>query len=284
MKPLDDDEDDEPLDSGGLQPRTSRFRPGGDHSPEFIDALAQQDATEEARRLQRLADREVVLTLELQGFDTSTPEWDAFARALAEYGFSVILGWLITGSAFRMAASQRGGQGVLGLAKLPDDLRLDRDDATSVATETVAVAIAKFREKTLMNRDPSKRWRADGGASIKTFFVGRCLMELPDCYQRWERETKAGARLGSARRLSEFDEDDLHSQRVSPERSAVAVVGLDEVFDDGDELVRAMFELDEAGYSHEEVAEMLTAAGHPTSKAAVRTKMYRHRQSTGGQR
>ncbi len=157
---------------------------------------------------------------------------------------------------------------------MPDDLRLHGDEAHALAAEVVIVAIQKFRTKTLMNKDPAKRWRIDGGASIKTFFIGRCLMELPDVFERWDR-TERQSRL----RLDPYDkltgEDATH--HASLETPPFVSAELNRVFEGIDPLIRVMFELHQEGYTYEEIAEMLTGAGHPTTVGQVRTKMSRSR-------
>lgn len=244
--------------------------------------LATKDDTLEAQRLQRIADGEIVAELGLLGFETDTPEWQVFAAALAEYGYSVLMGWIITGSVFRMAASQRQGKGVYGLNKLPDDLRLtDRDEAHALATEVLIVAIDRFRRKTLMNRDASKRWHLDGGASIKTFFIGRCLMELPDVYEKWARHNaRSRANLENFDTLTPNDEP----ASINPLAHTADVIALDNIFENEPPLTRAMFELHAEGYTYEEIAEMLTQAGHTTTKPQVRSTIYRTRKTAEANR
>jgi len=116
----------------------------------------------------RLIEQDIVVQLQLQGFDVSAPEWQAFAGALAVR----LLG-------FRRVAHDRGGvpdgrwpgerQRPLRAGQDPPGPRLDRDDAHAVATELVITSIAASRDKTLTNTDADKRWRAFGGASNKTF-------------------------------------------------------------------------------------------------------------------
>ena len=215
--------------------------------------------------------------LGLLQFDTETPEWHVFASALAEYGYSVMMGWIITGSIFRMAAAQRQGKGVYGLNKLPDDLRLtDRDEAHALATEVLIVAIDRFRRKTLMNPDSSKRWRIDGGASIKTFFIGRCLMELPDVYEKWNRNANR-----SRTSLENYDTLTPNDEPVSvnPQTNALDLIDLDHIFDDEHPLTRVMFELHVEGYTYEEITEMLTEAGHPTTRSQVGSNIFRTRKT-----
>lgn len=268
---------DQHSDNFAVKPGRVAFQPNGTHDVEFLDMLATEEASDEARRLQRIADNEIIAELGFLKFDTDTPEWEEFAAALAEYGYSVLMGWLITGSIFRMAAAQRQGKGVHGLHKLPDDLRLtDRDEAHALATEVLIVAIDRFRRRTLMNPDSSKRWRIDGGASIKTFFIGRCLMELPDVYKKWNRHnSRSQTNLKNFEQLSPNDEP----VSVDPQTQAVATIDLDRIFQDESPLTRVMFELQAEGYTYGEIAEMLTEAGHSTTQPQVRSTIFRARQT-----
>ncbi len=276
MRPSTADEEDDPPNARALQPPRPGFQPKGTHDAEFVGELANHERSNEARRLERLADQEMVLTLQLHEFGTGSPEWKAFASALAEYGYSVFMGWLITGSVYRMAASQMKGKGVMGLGKIPDDLRLVGDDAHALASEVVIKSIDAFRRKTLMNPDPAKRWKVNGGASIKTFFIGRCLMELPDVFEQWNRrERRVQAELWRNSQLT--GEDVNHS--IDPENPAVATAELDRVFKRADTVIRVMFELHHEGYTYAEIAEMLTDAGHDTTVAQVRTNMSRFRNA-----
>jgi hypothetical protein len=253
--------------SGDLQPRKS--------DPELSAGLEEFENTEAARRLQRLVEHEIVLELQLQKFDTSTPEWRVFASALAEYGYSVFKGWLISGVVHGMAARHAGGRGVFGIEKIPEGLRLRPDDAHAVAAELVIRSIAAFRDKTLMNPNPSKRWRPDGGASIKTFFVGRCLMELPDLYQRWARQERRFARQGA--RYAAWEKEGTASSHVDTEASASAAAHLERIRAMSDETTMVMFELQVAGYTYDEIAEMLSSVGVHVTTAQVRTRISRTR-------
>ena len=49
---------------------------------------------------------------------------------------------------------------------------------------TVAQAIATFRDSVL----PNGRWDPEKGASLRTFFIGQCLMQFPRVYSRWIRD------------------------------------------------------------------------------------------------
>ena len=266
--------------AGKEHPEPRRLGPGqrvqpDDYEPELLDGLEKFEDEDTARRLQRLVDQEIVLELQLQGFDTSTPEWRVFAVALAEYAYSVFMGWLVSGVVYRMAAQQGGGRGVYGLEKIPEGLRLRRDDAHAVAADLVTQTITAFRAKTLMNPNPDKRWRPDGGASIKSFFIGRCLMELPDVYRRWARQEGRYREQGA--NYAALNEDELPGQHTNTESAGTAAAMLDGLRNENDPTTMAMFELQAIGYSYEEIAEMLTSAGVPMNKTQVRSRMSRAR-------
>lgn len=273
--------------TGEESPEPRWLRPGErvqphDSDPELLDGLAEFEDEESARRLQRLVEEEIVLDLQLGGFGTATPEWQEFAAALAEYGYSVFMGWLISGVVYEMAAKHGGGRGVFGLEKIPAALRLRPDDAHAVSADLIIRSIAAFREKTLMNPNPDKRWRADGGASIKTFFVGRCLMELPDIYQRWARqESRFRSQVA---RYAALEQDDRPGWHVDTESAGSAAAELDRIRRATDTETVAMFELQLIGYSYDEIAEMLSSVGAPVTPAQVRSRMSRARSAARSSR
>lgn len=259
-------------------PKRSRFSDHvepHDSDLELLDGLEEFEDEESARKLQRLVDQEIILDLQLQNFDTFTPEWQVFATVLAEYGYSVFKGWLISGVVYEMAAQHGGGRGVFGLEKISEGLRLWPDDAHAVAADLVVRSIAAFRERTLMNPNPDKRWRPDGGASIKTFFIGRCLMELPDTYQRWARHEYRFRRQGAW--YAALERDERPGQHIDTESAGSAAATLKGLRQDNDKTTMAMFELQLAGYAYDEIAEMLTSVGISMTTAQVRSRMSRAR-------
>lgn len=117
--------------------------------------------------------------------------------------------------------------------------------------------------------NPKRTWRANGGASLKTYFIGRCLMEFPDAYLRWRRSERPS---GNVNLCDAVADDGRHAD--DPADLAVASARIDELLNVE---TRVMFELQQRGYSLAEVAEMLTDAGHPHTEASVRTRMSRAR-------
>lgn len=257
MNPENRDPEGQSRPSATLQP------PADGSDAELAGELRKFDELPAAKRLERLADQQIVQTLQWRSFDRTCAEWRELASALVEYGYSVFKGWLVTGVVHQMAANHAGGRGVYGLNKIPESLRLTGDAAHELVAELMIAAVEDFRTKTLM---PNK-WRSTGGASLKTFFVGRCLMTLPDVYYRLERDRRRG--MAALRNAEGRLDDGRHSP--NPADSALAVRTLEEVFA-GDARLEAMFRLQEAGYSLAEIADMLD-----TTEAAVRTKMSRAR-------
>lgn len=266
---------EEPREPRRLRP-SDRVQPNN-REPELLGELREFEDEESARRLQRIVEEEIVGDLQWQGFDTTTPEWREFASALAEYGYSVFMGWLVSGTVYRMAAQHAGGRGVFGLEKIPEGLRLFGDEARAVAAELMIRSIKAFRSKTLMNPKPEKRWRADGGSSIKSFFVGRCLMEFPDVYQQWARQEQRFGVEGA--RYAALEKEERGGDQVDPEWAGVASTELQAMRDENDAATMVMFELQVAGYTYAEIADMLSTVGKPTTTAQVRTRISRVRSA-----
>jgi DNA-directed RNA polymerase specialized sigma24 family protein len=213
------------------------------------------------------ADVEIVRRLARENFDPQGRDWTMVSRALIEYGYAVFMGWLIAGEAYRQAAKQGRG-GVRGLARIPRNLRLPRDDAHDLASILVATSIHRFR-RTLQEGG----WEPSGGAGLATFFVGRCLMELPDAYERWHRQqTRWDQELAD---VSSVDDGRFSTD---PCEVAVAAAYLDQVLPPRKfELERRMLLLANAGYTNAEIARILGAVGIPCSEASVRTRLMRAR-------
>lgn len=198
------------------------------------------------------------------------------SRTCAEYGYGVFIGWSHMGL-LRPMAQRHARRGVYGYEKIPEGLTLIGDDAHELATELIIEAIPAFRIKTLMNPDPIKRWRPDGGATLRTFFIGRCLMELPDVYVRWDRRCRrARSQLVDPERWLDLTANVPSPRSTEPHHQAVAVIALKQIAGDHDALL--MLRLQDAGYSYAEIAEMFTDAGIDSTTDSVRSKIFRLKQ------
>jgi hypothetical protein len=167
---------------------------------------------------------------------------------------------------------------VYGHEKIPPGLQLVGDDAHELASEVVMHSIEAFRTKTLMHPNPAKRWHPGVGASLRTFFIGRSLMELPDVYVPWERRRQRDRRqLAYGADQWEQATSRLSSARdTEPHHKAVAAVTLERL--DVDRVALAMLQLQEDGYSYEEIAQMFIDAGIDASARSVASRIHRLKQ------
>jgi DNA-directed RNA polymerase specialized sigma24 family protein len=219
------------------------------------------------RELELQADSAIIRRLADQDFEVTCRDWITLSEVLIEYGYSVLMGWLVGGGIYEAAAG-KGDGGVLGLSRIPRDLKLDQMDAHDLTTMLLEAAIRRFHQ-TL--RDGS--WQPEKGARLSTFFVGRCLMQLPDVYGTWHRQQERWAR-----EITVVDQVDDGRFTDDPCDAATAAVYLDEVLPPGKfEHVRVMLLLSESGYTMAEIAAQFTEAGLPCSEATVRTRISRAR-------
>jgi DNA-directed RNA polymerase specialized sigma24 family protein len=218
------------------------------------DQLQEFAKTEAARRLAILeADKELVNRLMWRQYQGT--EWARFTEALAQYGFQVTRAWIKNGMIF-VRCSEKGFGGLK---------QLDRtaDDASEIAGETVAQAIVAFRDNVLV----PGRWDPTKGASLRTFFVGQCMLQFPNVYRRWarERDEPSVDRELLARELA--------NSRNSPAPGHVrAFLGqfLERLTPESPEMIEALIEM---GYEQLEIAAMLH-----TTRGAIQSKLYRYRK------
>lgn len=171
-------------------------------------ALAAFDQDPAARRLELLAaDRALVDSLMLRGY--AGPGWLAFTHALAAYAYPVMCAWIAKGTIFRHCAEK-------GIGQLPRESAIDDADVQEIAGETVAEAIRHFRERVLI---PGK-WDVTRGASLKTFFVGQCILRFANVYRRWHRELHDPLVAQIDRDSLAVDLGLLRTQDAAPDTSA----------------------------------------------------------------
>lgn len=232
--------------------------PNGDSS--FQDWAAQQaiaadrerDRSEE--RVDRLAgDRDLAAALQADGFQGRN--YDFFATEIAKYGWAVIRGWIYKGQIRGEVA--RKGFGALDPEPRPGAMI---EDAEGLADETVVLALSAFRDKVLV---PGK-WDPSKGASLRTFFVGQCLLQFSNVYKRWRREelrsyAEPQAPPATAEWADEFEEGP--STPLAPDASETAQIKdeLRRAFGKiTDERVRSAFYLSVThGFTHAQIGEKL---------------------------
>lgn len=208
----------------------------------------------EASWAERLADARIVAKLRECGYDG--PEWQVLADALMAYGYSVLSIWGASGMLACHAAEHGGVSG----RRVPPGLRLDADQAHALAAEVVITAVDRFRTHSLPH------WTLEGGATLRSWFIGRCLMELADVHARWR------AREVRPLPVEAITVDDgRHGPR--PDEQAEARVLLDQLLRVDPDLCRAV-RMQEAGYDLTTIARVLG-----TTPAGARSRMYRSRRA-----
>lgn len=144
-------------------------------------AVADLEPFAESRPSVRLdeldADRVLLDHLMFRGYRGR--EWDEFVDVLLRYGITVVRSWARTGVIFsHCAVRQRPCCARQAIT--------DHDEAQGVAVEAVAAAWRYFEPNVIHRR----RWVPDKGASIKTYFVGACILFFARAYDRWYRHER----------------------------------------------------------------------------------------------
>lgn len=190
----------------------------------------------------------------------ATPqEWDRLNDILARYGYSVLRAWIGDGTVFSRI------DGLLRIRLAPaTELRDDPDAAAELAGLTVAVAIRAFRDQL----EHGSAWDPRRGASLRTYFIGQCLMRFPNEYRRWLREHRAGACLTPA-----IHTPDLPDPRPGPDQAATLHLDALSVLAEAPVRTRAALAHVAVGYSHREVATRLN-----TTPKSVEMLLRRYRK------
>lgn len=164
-----------------------------------LDDLEQQcpagDRDQLARAAENLARRASDLQLyqRLAAQDFQGPQYEIFTHELAAYGIAVIQAWLYRGTIFGLCAQRGRPLPVTDRAR--ELLAASRDERTELALETVAEGIRLFRTRVLLTGG----WSVEGGASLKTFFIGACLYAFANVYRRWYGEKHRWQQINTAR-------------------------------------------------------------------------------------
>jgi len=224
--------------------------------PFQCDAPAGLGEREAARIDQLTAEAELIDRIMFAGY--AGPEWERLRRALAEYGLVVCRAWIGNGQIFLECAKKR-------IAGLRRDPRLP-GDAEDVAVETVIAALTYFRERVLIPRV----WDPGRGASLKTFFVGACVLHFRNAYRSWRRQQN---RFGV---FYDVDTAIVGDRRPAsrPDRAAAVTLLLHDV---DDPIVRQFGVYLAQGYTQGEIAELMNL-----DLDALRSRLERYRRRQHG--
>lgn len=224
---------------------------GGD---DLQPAEVEGESPREAERFDRLAgDRALLDRLMWAGY--AGREWMSFTRALAEYGVAVVAKWIRSGRIFvecakkaRVVRRRRGRDG---------------HEVSSIAGETVTHALHYFRDHVLV----PGRWDASKGASLRTYFIGACVLYFPQAYSR----SVGDERLTSDRHV-DVDNVDLGHHGITtsnPELRSQVTSYLRRI---GEPTTVDIVELSAAGYGHDEIGELVGFSGKAIESRLARLR------------
>jgi hypothetical protein len=175
---------------------------------------------------------------------------------------AVIGGWLRRRVIFTRAQERGFG----GLPTPPAGALDDPETIAELTNETVAKALFHFRRDVLLRG----RWDSTRGASIRTYFIGQCLLRFANVYREWWRKE---ARHGPV--VDHYDAVEMADARIDgPEQTAIIRSdirnGLEQATNDK---VRAALIMTAADLPQEEIADRLGV----TEKSVERMVAY-HRE------
>lgn len=138
--------------------------------PNWLDQFEDLASARHLRALE--ADKDRLNRLMWSGYRGRA--WDDAVNWLCMYGVAVLQVWIRRDQLNAKLKAR-------GLGTLPHTTRYrDPSEAASLAHETVARAIIAFRDTVLI----PGRWNPDKGASLRTYFIGQCLMQVRNPYRR----------------------------------------------------------------------------------------------------
>lgn len=118
---------------------------------------------------------DIELRDQLQATGCTGPEWEYVATEVARYGWSVMSAWLNTGVIVQKCRDK--GRRI----ELPNAWTVDdREDLVATA---VSDGIAMFRQALI-----DDLWKPERGASLKTYFLGGCILAFPNALRKWQRD------------------------------------------------------------------------------------------------
>lgn len=204
--------------------------------------LIESGYVELADNIDRMAgDVDLNTALALERYDG--PLWEHFSNELAKYGFAVIASWIGRKMIFERCRSK--GFGGLPAIERP----FTEDENFELTNETVAKALFHFKRDVLMK----KKWDYRRGATLRTYFIGQCLIRFPNIYRRWL--------AGENRNRYVVTDDDgfvdeLNGTSKGPESQALAgVTASNAISTVKNPRVRKVMHLRADDWTHAEIAE-----------------------------
>ena len=167
-------------------------------------------------------------------------EWKVTEHAYFHYGWAVMLAWLKSGLISAKCYEKSR------MVRLPE--YWSEEDQEDVAAVAVADGTAMFRRAIV-----DDLWDPSLGASLKSYFLGGCVLAFPNAMRGWQRYQRRyqGAFLELVKQA------EVHRQQTSPASVVEAVAAVDELVRDESARNQAIMRLLAAGYEQVEIAEIL---------------------------
>lgn len=240
------------------------------------------DSAERAAKIENQRTAEQVLYDRLAEEDYEGPVWKELRRELSAYAIPILSAWFATRKIFRLCAERLNS-----LGGGPDDW--PEDERSGLVHHVISQALVDFRSK----GSKGKGWRADGGASVKTYFMTACIFSFSNIYRSWETHQRKWARTETRDPSIDDDVTDTAMEDTTSRR-ALAKVGVDEMRRRLPELYKKIYknlppdtvdalckldfsivELRAQGYPHGAIAKRV---GLPSDRA-VEGRLYRLRKA-----
>lgn len=227
-------------DRGGAPVQLDNFEPTA------LDRVVRRDrdARSAAEHLARLeGDLDLYTRLAFSSFEG--PEWDAYERELVRYAFAVLRAWIATG-VIRARVAERTHKRLA-----PPPVEMSQQDAEDLAADTIVRALDKFRLGVL----GAGKWDPTKGASLKTYWIGFCVLKYPDLYDVWCTDQRKWIAGINHARIRVLDDAPLSHQDPASQLEMAATIsdGLESLPD----MTARILALKADGYEHVEIAELL---------------------------
>lgn len=223
--------------------------------------------TDEQDRPEEVPHADIELRDGLQAAGCSGPVWDYVAAELWRYGWSVMSAWLSTG----LIAQKCWEKG--RTVKLPDDWTVeDREDLVAVA---VASGLEVFRQALV-----DDRWKPERGASLRTYFLGGCVLAFPNALRRWQhdRERYRKAAVASAWEAAGW------RGNIEPVDVIDAIEALRSLIRDETQRSQAIHELCFDNYTPADIADILGMTPGAVNAALSRMRRRKSKNREGERR
>jgi DNA-directed RNA polymerase specialized sigma24 family protein len=168
--------------------------PGDKPDASELTSSDNRESQETQRERQRLHDEARLRRIAECGW--TGREYEELREELAAHGLAVLMS--LTRSGEIAARCTKFGRPIRILNR-DGEIFWTYDDRRSIVNITVAIALVTFIEKILKNG----QWKADRGASLKTFFAHWCERQFPNHFNAWSKGQKRW--------------DEIHDFNASPE-------------------------------------------------------------------